>query len=473
MRLPGFSLSISIAAGLIIFLILGCNTMLFSGEPAIEYKQSLKAGFSKVNITPPLGTTMTGFGNRDWDHGCEGIHDDLYARALYLTHEGKEILIMGFDLLFFSRDEADRFRGAIGRILDLSPGEIILNTSHNHTGPKVGTWYYTPPEPYYLLQLESAIVKAALEARSSAREVTLWSGINRSEVPMNRRKREVDGKITMRPNPGGVVCNDLPVSLLKDHSGKPVCLLFSVSCHPSTIKGDDRAYQISADYPGAAMNKIDSYLETGGSLFLQGAAGDSKPSVIGEGESNWRSGTWDDVMKAGTLLANEVIQTVENHLIPVEPDLCTFEIEIKLPLASPLSRPEYESIRNNPETGKVRRLWAEEQILLLDRGYKLATSVPVSVHGVKLGKGLRLIGVEGEIVAGIGNLIENFYSDGVTFPLGYTNGAQLYITTSKMLDEGGYEVDSYWEYRHPAPLERGIEKKIIQALYCLKENGIH
>ena len=175
MRLLISSFSFLISMGLIIFVIPGFNTLVMAGEPGfdnpVESKQSLKAGFSKINITPPLGTTMTGFGNRDWDHGCEGIHDDLFARALYLNHEGKEVLIMGFDLLFFSRDEADRFRGAIGRILDLSPKDIILNTSHNHTGPKVGTWYYTPPEPYYLLQLESAILKGALEAKTLRRRL--------------------------------------------------------------------------------------------------------------------------------------------------------------------------------------------------------------------------------------------------------------------------------------------------------------
>ena len=42
------------------------------------------------------------------------------------------------------------------------------------------------------------------------------------------------------------------------------------------------------------------------------------------------SGTWDDVMKAGTMLANEVIETLETNLSPVQPDLRTFEVMVKL-----------------------------------------------------------------------------------------------------------------------------------------------
>ena len=39
----------------------------------------LLAGIAKANITPHVGAYMAGFANRD--HGCEGVHDDLHARA--------------------------------------------------------------------------------------------------------------------------------------------------------------------------------------------------------------------------------------------------------------------------------------------------------------------------------------------------------------------------------------------------------
>ena len=54
----------------------------------------MKAGFAKTRITPPVGTTMMGFGTRDMDHGCEGVHDDIYVRALFVEHGGEQALIM-------------------------------------------------------------------------------------------------------------------------------------------------------------------------------------------------------------------------------------------------------------------------------------------------------------------------------------------------------------------------------------------
>ncbi|HOS43919.1 MAG TPA: hypothetical protein PK794_09535, partial [Armatimonadota bacterium] len=61
---------------------------------------------------------------------------------------------------------------------------------------------------------------------------------------------------------------------------------------------------------------------------------------------------------------------------------------------------------------------------------------------------------------------------GVTFPMGYTDGAQIYLTVSHMREEGSYEVDSYWEYHVPAPLAAGMEETMLEALDELKACGI-
>ena len=118
------------------------------------------------------------------------------------------------------------------------------------------------------------------------------------------------------------------------------------------------------------------------------------------------------------------------------------------------------------------RLWAERKIVRLDREKQLPTSVTITAHGVQLGKGLRLIGLEGEAVAGLGLLIQDFYQQGITFPLGYTNGAQLYLPTENMLKEGGYEVESYYEYGQPAPIAKGFENILIQTIEQLRAYGI-
>ena len=433
----------------------------------------MRAGFARADITPPLGTTMMGFSSRDIAHGCDAVHDPLFVRALYVEHEAEQALIMGFDLCFLGREEADRYKGAIGRRLDLLPRQILLNTSHSHTGPSVGRWAfadYNPPDRLYLDELERACVAAACDAHGALREATLWAGTTTSDVPVSRRKIDEHGKAQWGVNPDGVVCDTLPICLLEDRAGEPLCLLFSVSCHPSILAG----FEISAEYPGVAMDRLDAHLGTECSLFLQGTGGDAKPSCIGNRE-RWRSGDHADVAKAGGQAAHEVIAALDAGLTQVAPKLTSASEEMLWPLQPAMDRAGFQAIADSEPSGtshELRRLWAQRQIERMDRGQALASHAPIAAHGVQLGHGLRIVGIEGEAVAGLGLRILDFYSDGVTFPLGYTDGAQLYLPTESMLAEGGYEVDSYYEYGFPAPFAPGFEVVLMDTLETLRSRGV-
>lgn len=434
----------------------------------------MKAGFARAKITPPIGTTMMGFGTRDMSHGCTGVHDDLHVRALYLEQGDERALIMGYDLCFLGREEADRYKGAIARRMATAPWQILLNTSHNHVGPKVGTWYsagYEPPDLLYLAELEHATVQAACEARKAAREVTLSAGVTRSKLPLNRRRKE-DGRVINAPNPDKPAYDRLPICLLKDTAGEPVCLLFSISCHPSMMGG----HEISAEYPGAAMRKLDAHLGKAASLFLQGVGGDAKPLVIGRGVSRWQPGTWELMDEAGAMVSGEVVTALKKGLQAIEPDLRSAMTEMHWALEPPREKAYYGKIvaDTKPEARKknVHSMWAARQVELLDRHGKLQTSMPLTAQGMKLGEGLRIFAIEGEAVGDWGFFVEDFYHGGLTIPLGYANGQGAYLPTTAMLPEGGYEVVSSWEYGLPNGFAPGMEQEVRRALEELRGQGI-
>jgi neutral ceramidase len=70
----------------------------------------LRAGAARVGITPPIGTWQGGFGARK--HPCEGMHDELYARAVVLEGEadGSRVAIVAADLLGLEVRSAQRIR---------------------------------------------------------------------------------------------------------------------------------------------------------------------------------------------------------------------------------------------------------------------------------------------------------------------------------------------------------------------------
>ena len=45
----------------------------------------LRAGAAAVKITPPVGTPMAGYYHA---RAAEGVHDDLYAKALVIEKDG-------------------------------------------------------------------------------------------------------------------------------------------------------------------------------------------------------------------------------------------------------------------------------------------------------------------------------------------------------------------------------------------------
>ncbi|HCX28908.1 MAG TPA: hypothetical protein DHU55_03930, partial [Blastocatellia bacterium] len=57
----------------------------------------LKAGFARVCISPPLGAPLAGFAARLGV--SEGIHDDLFARALVLANEASAVALISLDVL--------------------------------------------------------------------------------------------------------------------------------------------------------------------------------------------------------------------------------------------------------------------------------------------------------------------------------------------------------------------------------------
>ena len=426
----------------------------------------MKAGFFNVCINPPVGTALEGL---KLDAACTSIHDDLFIRALYLTHNETEVLIVTFDLLFFEQAVIDRFKKAIGQSLNLQPDQIFFNTSHTHAGPQVSRWNYSDgPDPRYLDQIESTSLQAAGRAKSNAVTVTLWAGQTRTDLPVSRRLIGPDGKAQWKPSRTGPICDALPFCLLKDGSDKVVALLFSVACHPSMIYES----MISADYPGAAMKKLNAHFQTDGSLFLQGAGGETKPRHVADGENRWRHGTWAEMEAAGAEVADAVIAQARHSLTKIEPDLRFTFHELQWPLLAPLpSRAHFAAVLQNPGTPPPQRRWAADMLQQLDQTGRLPQTVPIALQGLQLGKGLRLIGVAGEIVAPIGLSILREFNHGVTFALGYSNGCQIYLTTDAMLPEGGYEVDSYWEYHWPAPLAPGGEQLLLNAVRQIRDSG--
>ncbi len=71
----------------------------------------LRVGFAKVSMTPSIGIPMDGYALRT--SPSKGIHDELYARALYVEHGNEAISMVVLDLLYITQDLLVRIRRAV------------------------------------------------------------------------------------------------------------------------------------------------------------------------------------------------------------------------------------------------------------------------------------------------------------------------------------------------------------------------
>jgi hypothetical protein len=433
----------------------------------------MNAGFGKVVVTTEIGMPMEGVPARDAEGRCESIHDHLFARALYVEHDGERAAVVGLDVFRLCRETADRLRAAAADELGLAPDRILLNTSNTHSGPRASDWYHGEPDAEFLARLESGVGEASARAMESARAAILWAGEARSDLPMNRRKKDVRDVVTFAPNPVGPVCDALPIALFRDADNAPIALLCSVACHPATVKG----FAVSTDYPGVTTAEIERHLGAECALFLAGTGGDAEPSVLAGG-GDWHIGDWSDVDRAGRMAAREVTNHLTLGLFEAAPRVRCAEVEMEWPLLAPPPASEYHALLRHPDyrgddpASVARRRWAREQLDRIEAEGRLPEVVPIRLHGLQLGGRVRLVGIEGDAVAELGLLMREAYREGVTFALGHTNGTQLCLPTSQMLYEGGTEVTGYFAYHHPAPLAKGMEHLLRDALDRLRSAGV-
>ena len=103
--------------------------------PAVSPAE-LRAGAAAVAITPPAGIPMAGYYS---ERGAQGIHDDLFAKAIVIEQGGTKAALVVLDLIAAPRDLVEDARAAIERTCHVPGANVMISATHSHTGPIVDT----------------------------------------------------------------------------------------------------------------------------------------------------------------------------------------------------------------------------------------------------------------------------------------------------------------------------------------------
>lgn len=397
-----------------------------------------RVGVATVVITPEIPVPLVGYGGRA--KPFESVDIDIYARALAFEDEnGHRGVIISGDLVGFQAVFFDEACERIMKEAGLQRKQIMLNASHNHTGPLLalnpdpaGNVAYAPFTPemsaenvvQYTRQLQDKVVAVALEALDNLAPAELAWGSDRVEFPMNRRDVTPGEPVWMRPNPDGPTDKRVPVLRVTSPDGEIRALLLGCACHNTGLTADHNV--ISGDYAGYAQEYIEKRLPGVTALFLSGCGADANPEPRTD---------IPGVRKHGRDLGDAVFRALASDMRAVEGPLrVAFEMT-DLPLL-PLTKETLEpyAVRKTTES-----LMAKHMIGVLEAGETLPThySAPVAVWG--FGDDMTLVGLPSEVVADYALMLYRDLPDEPLWVSAYANDFFGYVPSAQIVREGGHE----------------------------------
>lgn len=280
--------------------------------------EALEAGAGKVEITPPVGTPLNGYGDR-MGRDSLAVHDPLYARCVYLSDGQTSVFLVTSDLCIINRELRER-------VLQLAPKEvprenIILTATHTHSaqGGMVRGLVFRFVSgrfvPEVLEQTAQRFAEAMRTAYESRKRAAIGYGTFEQHDLSNNR-RVGDGPIDPQV---GVIRVD-------DGDGNPMAILANFAAHPTTVSDDD-LYLISADYPGFFYSHLEQ-LEGGKcvALFMNGAEANQRPT-----NPENKPDSWARTESIGRLLA-ERVKTAADAIKCADPKLHVGYATPNLPL---------------------------------------------------------------------------------------------------------------------------------------------
>lgn len=391
----------------------------------------LSAGAAMINTTPhepPI--PLAGFYVRQ--SPFDGVHDDLYARAIAFESEGEEAVIISVDICALTDPFRADVTGRISAKYSVPKENILLSATHTHGGPAL----YEPPNPgvmntswlrgnpfgekqkKYTEELKEKIVSVIGEARKNCAPVRIGFGAGSSPIGINRRALTSEGDVWLGVNPEGPSDSEVPVVRIDSESGKTLAILFNYGCHGTSMRSD----QITGDWCGIASQYIEE--KWGGGIiapFLQGAGGDVNPIYNEKKEFDDRTGGADVLAK---MLGEEVIGTARGIIPRYNGPVLAFQRTVALPGKRYMGLlgfdPHYDDMTE--DTSPV-------------------PDTLLTMSALKVGD-VMFAGSSGEIFSEIGMDFKRKSPNKNVMFIGLCNGYSSYVLSDAEINRGGYEYNA-------------------------------
>lgn len=427
------------------------------------------AGFSRLDVTPPLGSPLEGYSTY---RPASTVLDPLELNAVAFSDGEHKAVLITADFLYVMENVATEIRDRISQACGIPAEHVFMQGLHQHTSIRVGTKPHLRnigiKDAEYLSVLYRKYCDVTKMALDDLKEATLE--IAEQETPEQlayiRRYRMADGSVRTNPGRGNpnVVCaldepdNTVRLLRLKRVTGGDIAIV-NFSTHPDVIGGTG----ISADWPGFVRRYTEQALPGVKCILVNGAQGDSNhidladvdkkkagykhSRHMGKVISDTAVSIWDKTQPRKT---GRVWGQVEMKMVPTNTRGMD-RVDEFLAMQRKVQAGEMEAPKEMAKRGEFMRICNLPKETLFQK-------VPVSV--LCLGEAA-FVGFGGEPFTQYAAAAREAGKEIYVITACLTNGGQGYLPTVKAYDEGGYETASSAFSESVAPTLQGAAAQML------------
>jgi neutral ceramidase len=426
-----------------------------------------KAGSSRVDITPPLGTRING----DFiTHFATTIHDNLYARVLVLNTGSDYLAFVIVDTCIIPQEFADTTKHLISSRTGIPFEHILIASTHTHAAGSLADVHLGSIDMDYARSLPAKILAGVSAAIQNLKPARIgYAAFDAPEHVVCRRYKMKEGYTYLNPvtgKPDRVKTNPIGAEAFIDHrtatpdtelsylaiqdlEGNWISILANYSLH---YVGDWENGTISADYFGYFAHYLENQLDPAGqmtSMMTNGTSGDvniwdflaperyptelfAKSRLIGEDLAQQLIDSIGDIQWSAPSDLHALYEEVVLHV--EKPDASTLHRSAEL-----VGSTVYETIvPDHPDS--IRALYAREQLLV----EQFPETITCPVQAFRIGN-IYVGALAGEFFAETGLALKSKANGKFYFTISMANGNIGYVPPKEQLALGGYET---WKCRY-------------------------
>ncbi len=391
----------------------------------------LRAGFSEIDITPPVGTLKIG-----WKKVIvsDRVLDPLYARVAVFDSK-ERVAFVQLDTLSVRWTQVNEIRKRVAEEHGFPGENVMVSATHNHAGPAVANCGDVKRDDAYVRGMVDKVVSAFGEALIRMEEAEIGLGNTfEFDVGFNRRVVMRDGTVRTHgvfTEPDalyleGPIDPEVHVLAARNPRGDMLGMIVNFACHPAHHGGGT---DLSGGFPGV----LSGIMKSRGcpvTLFLDGASGNVTTVDPRRGGQNLPKEV------AGRRLADDATRVLKS---------LDFGDDVRLGCATRTIDLPFREVAREELEGKVRgaqrfidsAIYDREMPRLVERIKRMGKQ-PAEIQVIMVGD-CAYAGMPAEYFSQLGLRIKEECYPIHALVVGQANGMVGYIPHRDAFERGGYE----------------------------------